>query len=87
MTYIPKPRWTFRQKIFLIENFDTMRDVDIAQRLGKTKKAIQRMRARLELNKECGRGIVRATEETLVSERVRRRIAAGQLKVPEVVND
>lgn len=83
MTYIPKPRWTFRQKMYLIENFDKMRDVDIADHLGKTKKSIQRMRARMELNKECGRGIVRATEETLLSDRIQKRITTGILKIPD----
>ena len=64
-----------------------MRDVDIAQNLGKTKKSIQRMRARMELMKECGRGIVKATEESLLQERVQQRIATGILKIPDPPKD
>lgn len=56
--YNPKPRWTARQTNFLIENWDRLKDDEIAEVLGKTQKSIRRKRERLELKKGFGRGIV-----------------------------
>ena len=56
--YQARPRWTARQLNYLVENWDTMKDEDIANTLGRTLKSVRRKRERLELKKACGRGIV-----------------------------
>jgi len=53
-----KARWTEEEKFFLKQNAGTMRDVDVAERLDKTVKAIREMRRRLGIIKKSGRGIV-----------------------------
>lgn len=58
MAYQQKNRWTARQVNYLIENWDTKKDTDIAETLGKTLKSVRRKRERLELKKASGRGVV-----------------------------
>lgn len=57
MAYKAKPRWTWAQKRFLAENYDALKDHEIARSLGKTVKSVRRMRDRLELTKLPGRGV------------------------------
>jgi Mn-dependent DtxR family transcriptional regulator len=53
-----KVRWSEEEKFFLKQNAGTMRDVDIADKLNKTIKAVREMRRRLGIIKKSGRGIV-----------------------------
>jgi len=55
---ITKARWSEEEKFFLKQNAGTMRDVDIADKLNKTIKAVREMRRRLGIIKKSGRGIV-----------------------------
>lgn len=64
MAYRQKPRWTARQKNFLIENYATMLDEVVADHLGKSVKSVRRMRERMGLKKVCGRGLCAAREDT-----------------------
>lgn len=63
MRYQEKRRWTAKQVNFLIENWDTLRDEEIAQTIGKTLKSVRRKRERMLLRKDLGRGIVRPMSE------------------------
>ena len=58
--YTPKPRWSQRQKAFLIDNYANMKDEQIAQHIGRSIKSVRRMRERLGLKKMSGRGICAA---------------------------
>ena len=53
-----KARWSEEEKFFLKQNAGVMRDVDVADRLDKTVKAVREMRRRLGIIKKSGRGIV-----------------------------
>jgi len=57
MTYKEKRRWTIGQEQFLIEHCNHLTDDEIAELLGKTKRAVTTKRQRLEMKKKCGRGI------------------------------
>lgn len=61
--YEPRPRWTARQMEFLLANWPTMKDEEIADALGKTLKSVRRRRERLELKKLHGRGVCGAAED------------------------
>lgn len=62
MIYNPRPRWTARQLNYLMDNWDTMKDEDIANTLGRSLKSVRRKRERLALKKASGRGIIGAAE-------------------------
>lgn len=63
MAYKRKPRWTYAQKRFLVENYGYLKDEDIAFSLGKTLKSIRKMRENLGLAKMPGRGICQVRED------------------------
>jgi hypothetical protein len=59
-----KKHWQPNEILFLKQNANTMKDEDIATRLGRTTKSIREKRQRLELIKGNGRGRI-----TVVSNR------------------
>lgn len=63
MQYRTKPRWTQKQVNFLIENWDKMKDEDIAASLGRSLKSVRKKREYMELKKKNGRGIVAAADD------------------------
>ena len=61
--YKSKPRWTHAQEQFLLDNYGTMKDEDIAVALGRSLKSVRRKREQEELIKLSGRGIVGKRED------------------------
>lgn len=60
--YNKKPRWTHAQNTMLKKLFAELSDEEIADKLGRTLKAIRRKRARMQLIKASGRGIIKERE-------------------------
>ncbi len=63
MAYREKRRWTLTQEQYIIENCHRLTDEEIADQLGKTKRAVTTKRQRLEMKKACGRGICKLADE------------------------
>lgn len=53
--YLEKPRWTANQENFIRENWDKMKDYEIAEVIGRSLKSIRRKRERMLLPKPEGR--------------------------------
>lgn len=60
MPYTPKNRWTAVQINYLMANWKTMKDTEIAEHLSRSLKSVRRRRERLELKKLPGKHICRA---------------------------
>lgn len=62
MSYRERPRWTISQEQFLVTYCGELTDDEIAEAIGKTKRAVTTKRQRLEMKKESGRGICKLAE-------------------------
>lgn len=60
MNYQEKNKWTAAQLNYLISNYQTMKDEEIANALNRTVKSVRQKRARLKLAKVNGRGLCAA---------------------------
>lgn len=58
-----KPRWTNAEEMYLSRHAGQMKDEEIAKKLRKTVKAIREKRARLDIKKKQGRGIVEIDDD------------------------
>lgn len=57
MGYQKKVRWTVKQEMFILNNYKSMKDYQMANILGRSLKSVRHKRQRLELEKmSYGRG-------------------------------
>lgn len=64
MGYKAKPRWTANQIQFMLDNYRTMKDEELAYIFGRTLKSVRNKRQRLDYDKtSSGKGTFGLPEE------------------------